>query len=160
AIVPGVGARAVTGASASTYHSGARAAPGATARPPDVDRAATAVTNSIHPKQPAGPLRQARGVPSIVKGNADMASAPAAPLTPPPVADQYARLEEKILERDQKGASRIYYDLVQADRPQPELLREIVRIHAPYTHVPYHQRLDDGVPRFVNNDHCLLSSRA
>ena len=89
-----------------------------------------------------------------------MAIAPAAPLTPASVADQYAQLEEKILERDQKGASRIYYDLVQAGRPQPELLREIVRIHAPYTHVPYHQRLDDGVPRFVNNDHCLLSSRA
>ena len=89
-----------------------------------------------------------------------MAIAPAAPITPSSVADQYAQLEEKILERDQKGASRIYYDLVQAGRPQPELLREIVRIHAPYTHVPYHQRLDDGVPRFVNNDHCLLSSRA
>jgi hypothetical protein len=26
--------------------------------------------------------------------------------------------------------------------------------------VPYHQRLDDGVPKFVNNDHCLLSARA
>src|SRR5207253_2677079 len=47
-----------------------------------------------------------------------------------------------------------------ASRPLPELVREIVRIHAPYTHVPYHQRLDDGVVRFVNNDHCFLSSRA
>jgi len=36
-------------------------------------------------------------------------------------------------------------------------VRETVRIHAPYTHVPYHQRLDDGVVKFVNNDHCLLS---
>jgi hypothetical protein len=74
--------------------------------------------------------------------------------------DSYARLEEKILERDQLAASHIFYDLVRAGRPLPELLREIVRIHAPYTHVPYHQRLDDGVVRFVNNDHCLLSSRA
>ena len=89
-----------------------------------------------------------------------MPTATAAPLAPGHIADSYARLEEKILERDQKGASRIYYDLVQAARPLPELLREMVRIHAPYTHVPYHQRLDDGVPRFVNNDHCLLSSRA
>src|SRR5207244_11215691 len=37
---------------------------------------------------------------------------------------------------------------------------EAVRIHAPYTHVPYHQRLDDGLVKFVNNDHCLLSARA
>src|SRR5215469_8250754 len=72
----------------------------------------------------------------------------------------YAQLEEKILERDQLGASQIYYDLVRAGRPLPELLGQIVRIHAPYTHVPYHQRLDDGIVRFVNNDHCLLSSRA
>ena len=78
----------------------------------------------------------------------------------PEISTAYARLEKKILERDQKGASRHLL------RPRPggpvplaELLREIVRIHAPYTHVPYHQRLDDGVPRFVNNDHCLLSAR-
>ncbi|HMB37270.1 MAG TPA: hypothetical protein VKV41_24700, partial [Methylomirabilota bacterium] len=56
----------------------------------------------------------------------------------------YAQLEEKILERDQQGASQIYYDLVRAGRPLPELLGQIVRIHAPYTHVPYHQRLDNG----------------
>jgi hypothetical protein len=75
-------------------------------------------------------------------------------------ADAYARLEAKILERDQVGASHIFYDLVRAGRPLAELVRETVRIHAPYTHVPYHQRLDDGIVRFVNNDHCLLSSRA
>ena len=40
------------------------------------------------------------------------------------------------------------------------MLREAVRIHAPYTHVPYHERIDDGYPNFVNNDHCLLSARA
>lgn len=72
----------------------------------------------------------------------------------------YARLEERVLARDQVGASEVFYGLVQAGRPLPELLREMVRIHAPYTHVPYHQRLDDGVVRFVNNDHCLLSARA
>jgi hypothetical protein len=80
--------------------------------------------------------------------------------TRPEMTNSYARLEEKILERDQTGASDIFYDLVRAGRPLPEVVGEIVRIHAPYTHVPYHQRLDDGVPRFVNNDHCLLSSRA
>src|SRR6266851_5725190 len=84
----------------------------------------------------------------------------ASPTTQPEVTDSYARLEEKVLERDQRGASQIFYDLVRAGRPLPELVREIVRIHAPYTHVPYHQRLDDGIVRFVNNDHCLLSSRA
>src|SRR5216117_2915044 len=77
----------------------------------------------------------------------------------PEVAGTYARLEEKILERDQRASSQIFYDLVRAGRPLPELLGEIVRIHAPYTHVPYHQRLDDGVVRFVNNDHCFLSER-
>jgi hypothetical protein len=78
----------------------------------------------------------------------------------PDLRDTYARLEEKILDRDQRAASQIFYGLVRAGRPLPELLGQIVRIHAPYTHVPYHQRLDDGIVRFVNNDHCLLSSRA
>ena len=78
----------------------------------------------------------------------------------PEISTAYARLEDKILERDQKAASDIFYDLVRAQVPLAELAGQIVRIHAPYTHVPYHQRLDDGVPRFVNNDHCLLSSRA
>src|SRR4030095_14707998 len=77
----------------------------------------------------------------------------------PEVAGAYARLEEKILERDQRASSQIFYDLVRAGRPLPELLGEIVRMHAPYTHVPYHQRLDDGIVKFVNNDHCLLSER-
>lgn len=72
----------------------------------------------------------------------------------------YARLEERILARDQVGASQVFYDLVKAGRPVPELVRETVRIHAPYTHVPFHQRHDSGDVRFVNNDHCLLSMRA
>jgi hypothetical protein len=78
----------------------------------------------------------------------------------PEISSAYARLEDKILDRDQAGASDIFYDLARARVPIPELIGQIVRIHAPYTHVPYHQRLDDGIVRFVNNDHCLLSSRA
>ena len=49
---------------------------------------------------------------------------------------------------------------MKSGRPLPEMLREAVRIHAPYTHVPYHERIDDGYVNFVNNDHCLLSARA
>ena len=75
-------------------------------------------------------------------------------------ASLYGKLEERILDRDQRGASDVFYDLVRAGRPLAEMLGETVRIHAPYTHVPYHQRIDDGVVRFVNNDHCLLSARA
>ncbi len=72
----------------------------------------------------------------------------------------YAKLEEQALARDQIGASQVYYDLVRAGRPLKEIVAEGVRIHAPYTHVPYHERIDDGYPNFVNNDHCLLSARA
>ena len=74
-------------------------------------------------------------------------------------SDEYARLEERILARDQKGASDVLYGLIKQDRPATEIVRETVRIHAPYTNVPYHQRLDDGIVKFVNNDHCLLSER-
>lgn len=72
----------------------------------------------------------------------------------------YSRLEERILMRDQVGASQVFYDLIRAGRPMNEIIAEGVRIHAPYTHVPYHERIDDGYPNFVNNDHCLLSARA
>src|SRR3989475_1240684 len=72
---------------------------------------------------------------------------------------EYARLEERVIARDQKGASDVLYRLAKQGRPVTEITREMVRIHAPYTHVPYHQRLDDGVVKFVNNDHCLLSER-
>ena len=72
----------------------------------------------------------------------------------------YEALEERILDRDQKGASDVYYKLLKSGRPLPEMLREAVRIHGPYTHVPYHERMDDGYVNFVNNDHCLLSARA
>jgi hypothetical protein len=72
---------------------------------------------------------------------------------------EYAGLEERILARDQVGASQMLYTLLRNQRPVTEILAETVRIHAPYTHVPYHQRLDDGLVKFVNNDHCLLSER-
>ena len=72
----------------------------------------------------------------------------------------YDKLEDRCLMRDQVGASAVYYDLIRAGRPLTEIVAEGVRIHAPFTHVPYHERLDDGFPNFVNNDHCLLSARA
>ncbi len=71
----------------------------------------------------------------------------------------YDRLEERILARDQAGASDAGYDIVRAGRPLTEMLAQAVRIHGPYTHVPYHERIDDGYVNFVNNDHCLLSAR-
>jgi hypothetical protein len=72
----------------------------------------------------------------------------------------YRELEDRLLARDQVGGSRVYYELLQRGRLLPEIMAEAVRIHAPYTNVPYHQRIDDGFPNFVNNDHCLLSARA
>src|SRR5438445_371564 len=72
----------------------------------------------------------------------------------------YEKLEDRILARDQVGASESYYDLMRHGRPLAEMLREAVRIHGPYTHVPYHERIDSGFVNFVNNDHCLLSARA
>jgi hypothetical protein len=72
----------------------------------------------------------------------------------------YGKLEDRILARDQRGASEVYYDLVREGRPLKEIIAEGVRIHAPYTHVPYHERIEDGYVNFVNNDHCLLSARA
>ncbi len=77
-----------------------------------------------------------------------------------PATQRYAEWEERILARDQIGASEVFYGLAQDDRPFGEIVGELVRIHAPYTHVPYHQRLDNGVVKFVNNDHCLLSAGA
>ncbi|PZC45212.1 MAG: hypothetical protein DK306_001594 [Chloroflexi bacterium] len=72
----------------------------------------------------------------------------------------YARLRDRVLDRDQPGATQVTYDLIRAGRSSAEILSETVRIHAPYTHVPYHQRMDGGFVRFVNNDHALLSARA
>src|ERR1700712_1319252 len=64
----------------------------------------------------------------------------------------YEKLEDRVLARDQVGASECYYDLVRDGRPLPEMLREAVRIHGPYTHVPYHERIDNGFVNFVNNE--------
>ena len=75
-------------------------------------------------------------------------------------ANLYGQLEDRIMARDQVGASEVYYQLVRAGRPLSEIIAAGIRIHAPYTHVPYHERIDDGYPNFVNNDHCLLSARA
>src|SRR5438270_3423924 len=72
----------------------------------------------------------------------------------------YQELEDRMLARDQEGGSRIYYELLRRGRPLPEIMAEAVRIHAPYTHVPYHQRIDDGFPNFGNTDHCLRWARA
>ena len=74
-------------------------------------------------------------------------------------AAMYAALEEGIVSRDQETASDVLYNLIRAGRPLDELVLETVRIHGPYTQTPFHQRLDDGFVRFVNNDHCLLSGR-
>ncbi len=84
----------------------------------------------------------------------------ATPARAPDAARLYGRLADRILARDQIGASETYYELLRAGRPMAEIIAEGVRIHAPYTHVPYHERMDDGFPNFVNNDHCLLSARA
>ena len=82
-----------------------------------------------------------------------------ATITDRETATMYAALEEGIVGRDQVAASDVLYDLIRAGRPLTEMLRETVRIHAPYTQTPFHQRLDDGIVRFVNNDHCLISGR-
>src|SRR5215813_11167146 len=70
----------------------------------------------------------------------------------------YAALEERVMARDQKGASEVYYKLAKAGRPLPEMLAEAVRIHGPYTPVPYPDRMAAGYVTFVNTDHCLLSA--
>src|ERR1700735_2520627 len=96
-----------------------------------------------------------------IQGNCAMAAQPQSTLSNSGKPEAlYDKLEERILDRDQKGASDVYYDLVRAGRPMTEIIAEGVRIHAPYTHVPYHERIDDGYPHFVHNDHCLLSARA
>ena len=76
-----------------------------------------------------------------------------------PASALYAELADHILERDQVKTASTLYDLVREGRPRAEILRETIKVHAPYTHVPYHQRVDGGFVRFVNNDHCLLSAR-
>ena len=64
-----------------------------------------------------------------------MAIAPQVTTEPIPTAD-YARLEERIIARDQLGASQALYGLMKQGRPITEITRETVRIHAPYTTRP------------------------
>lgn len=78
---------------------------------------------------------------------------------PPDIQRLYHSLEETIIGRDQRATSDVFYDLARAERPINEILLETIRIASPYLHVPFHQRIDNGVVRFVNNDHCLLSAR-
>ena len=72
----------------------------------------------------------------------------------------YERLRENIIDRDQVSATNTMYELLRQGRYKVEILSETVRIHAPFTHVPYHQKIDQGIVRFVINDHCLLSGGA
>ena len=72
----------------------------------------------------------------------------------------YDKYRELIVERDNRASLQVAFDLMKRGRPTTEIVSETVRAHAPFTHVPYHQRIDAGIVRFVNNDHCLLSSRA
>src|ERR1700730_5658571 len=57
----------------------------------------------------------------------------------PSARSLYDKLEDRILARDQVGASESYYALLRSGRPLTEMLRQAVRIHGPYTHVPYHE---------------------
>ena len=72
----------------------------------------------------------------------------------------YAALEERILARDQVGASQVFYDLVKRRPARPRArARDGPHPRAVHPHAvpPAH---DSGDVRFVNNDHCLLSMRA
>ncbi|SVC15000.1 uncharacterized protein METZ01_LOCUS267854, partial [marine metagenome] len=81
-------------------------------------------------------------------------------ITDPAARMKYENFRENMLSRDQVASLGTMHDLLKMDRPIKEILSETVRNHAPYTHVPYHQRIDGGIVRFVNNDHCLLSASA
>ena len=72
----------------------------------------------------------------------------------------YEQLRENIIDRNQVSATNTLYELLAQGRSKVEILSETVRTHAPFTHVPYHQKIDQGIVRFVNNDHCLLSGGA
>src|SRR5262249_44228072 len=79
-----------------------------------------------------GPAKRAG---ACTAGMMPMSLAAAAPETS--ARALYDKLEDRVLARDQVGASETYYDLARRGRPLPEMLREAVRIHGPYTHVPY-----------------------
>ena len=71
----------------------------------------------------------------------------------------YEQLHDAVMDRDQTRTQTAYYGLLRAGEHNDAIVSRAVAIHAPYTHVPYHQRIDNGIIRFVNNDHCLLSER-
>jgi hypothetical protein len=64
------------------------------------------------------------------RGDDAMATTAAITNASVPVTD-YARLDERILARDQVGASQVLYALLRQGRPAIEIVRETVRIHAP-----------------------------
>ncbi|HTI81402.1 MAG TPA: hypothetical protein VL614_13215 [Acetobacteraceae bacterium] len=72
------------------------------------------------------------------------------------VAHRYATLADRILTCDQVGFGEAFNELARgtgAGGPAAEREpRRGVRIHAPFTDVPYHERIDDGYPNFVNNE--------
>ena len=72
----------------------------------------------------------------------------------------YEQMHDAVLARDQTRTQTAYYALLRDGERNEDIVSRSVAIHAPYTHVPYHQRIDHGIFRFVNNDHCLLSERA
>src|SRR5207249_11856271 len=74
-------------------------------------------------------------------------------------APEPIRVEGRIVAGAQLGDTAALYELVKQKRAVTEIVSQTVRIHAPYTHVRYHPRLDGGVVKFVNNDHCLLGER-
>src|SRR5262245_49314686 len=74
-------------------------------------------------------------------------------------ASDYARLEERILARDQKGASDVLYRLVRQGRPLTEITRETVRIHAAHTSGPLSPAPHGGHREF-RKQRPLLSERA
>ena len=66
-------------------------------------------------------------------------------ITDPAARMKYENFRENILSRDQVASLGTMHDLLKMDRPIKEILSETVRSHAPYTHVPYHQRIDGGI---------------
>ena len=75
-----------------------------------------------------------------------------------PAGGLYGKLEERILARDRSARARcstISCEPAAAGGDRPRDGPYPCAVHD----VPYHQRIDDGFVRFVNNDHCLLSAR-
>ena len=67
-------------------------------------------------------------------------------------AAEYARLEERIIARDQKGASDVLYRLMKQGRPLTEITRETVRIRSAM-HARKAVRDCSGRPRMLEKVH-------